>query len=211
MSLYVSVLGTHAWDREHPERQWWHPSSPFSTFMAGHGHYHARPDEPFLWSGDLDGALWANGNDWEAGGVWLSRYLRNLAYADRNVIAHSHGGQVALLAAVDVPIRSLVMIATPVRKEIERDVLPGALPSIGTCVHVSDSRWYGDWIGLAGAVFDGRLNFRRTFEDARIRTVRLPDIGHSTLLCEPTQFRLWQTIGLLDALRGVPDGAVSSL
>lgn len=198
MTRYVAVLGTHAWDRRYPEGQWWHPKSPFSAFLRSHDCRHAKPMDPFVWSGDLDGALLANGNDWEAGGKALKYYLRDLPYDSRNVIAHSHGGQVALYAAMEVPIRSLVMVGTPVRKEIEQSVCPVALERIGTCVHVSDKDW--DWMGMLGAVFDRRWRLRRTFTDPAITTIQLKKIGHSGLLNNPALFPLWVSEGLIAAL-----------
>lgn len=212
MTLFTTVFGTHAWDREHPERQWWHPQSLWSRYMHAQGCAHARPDEPFLWSGDLDGTPGA-GNDWEITAVWLRRYLRTLAYEDRNLIAHSHGGQPALEAAINggdsergVPIRTLIMIGTPVRKHTERVVCPQALPNIARCVQVIDQ--HRDWTATLGGLFDRQFTFRRDFRvpavpgvHGGIQVVKLPQIGHSGLLNDPTQFPLWETAGLLAALK----------
>lgn len=198
MTRYVSVFGTHAWRQDRID--WWHPKSAFSLYMKVHRFDHAKPFRPFIWSGDIDGALWANGNDWEAGAAALVEYLEDLPYDWRNIIAHSHGGQVALIAAREIAMRSLVMIATPIREEIETRVAPIALANIGTCVHVTDPN--RDWMGFLGGLFDGRWSTRRTFDVPGIRTVRIKGIGHSGMLCEQKHFPKWNDEGLLDALSG---------
>lgn len=208
MTPFVAVLGTHGWDQKQPERQWWHPASPWSAFMRAHGFDHATPDEPFIWSGDLDGALFASGNDWEAGGVWLARHLRRLPYEHRNVVAHSHGGQLAALAALSVPMRSLVMIGTPVRKEIERHVWPVAVANVGACLQVIDEQ--RDWIATLGGLFDGNVSFRREFSVPGIRVRKLSKVGHSGLLCEASRFPLWSSAGLHATLRGEHVSALSA-
>jgi hypothetical protein len=194
VSRYISVLGTHAWDPRQPTLQWWHPKSAFSTYLETHGLTHAKPGRPFIWSGDLDGTWLHRGNDWEAGAEWLSYYLSDLPYDWRNVIAHSHGGQ---LAAKTTAMRSLVMVGTPVRKEIEK-IAPVAVANIGTCVQVIDQR--RDWIATAGGVFDGNLSWRREFDVLGIQVTKLPNIGHSGLLCDAKHFPKWKEAGLLSLL-----------
>lgn len=201
---FVAVLGTHSWQPEDDPTRWWHPKSPWSQYMDTQGLRHAKPQRPFVWSGDLDGTWIHRGNDWEVGADWLTDYLGDLPYDWRNVIAHSHGGQVAMLAAREVTMRSLIMIGTPVRDEIE-DIALESVANIGTCLHVSDASW--DWMGTLGAVFDGRWSFRRTFDVSGIGTLQLKGIGHSGLLCEPEHFDKWKEHGLIDVLTSAPETA----
>ncbi len=199
MTKYVGVLGTHGWTKD-PTRSWWPAGSPFNLFLEQQGIVMARPVRPFCWSGDIDGVpMIANGNDWEAGAVALLYYLEHLPYEDRNLIAHSHGGQVALMAAhKGMAIRSLILIGTPVRDEIEA-IAPAALSTIGCCLHLCDARF--DFMGFAGALLDWRFSLRRTFTVPGIDSRRVKGIGHSGLLYDPTKFPLWASEGWLDVLR----------
>ena len=199
MTAWVGVLGTHGWP-DIPEQAWWHRASPFARFLAQQGLQPARPETPFVWSGDLQGVpFFGAGKDWEAGAQALRYYLEDLPYESRNVIAHSHGGQVALLCAVDLPLRSLVMVGTPVRKDIERRIAPVAARQIGRCLHLSDAKW--DWMGLGGALFDRRLSFRRTFRVPGIVCEQVHGIGHSGILRDERLFPLWLEHGWINALR----------
>jgi pimeloyl-ACP methyl ester carboxylesterase len=206
MSRMIPVLGTHAWKTPDDGSQWWHPKSAWSAYMESQGLRHAKPHRPFVWTGDLDGTLVHRGNDWEVGAAWLAAYLEVLPYDWRNVVAHSHGGQVALLAAVEVPMRSLVMIGTPVRDEIEK-IAHLSAANIGTCIHVSDSRWNGDFVALAGALFDRRWSLRRTFNVSGIGTLQIKGIGHSGMVSEPKHFSKWADHGLVDVLTATTGAA----
>lgn len=207
MTHYVGVLGTHGWTKD-PRRAWWMNDSPFNGFLRKQGVEMAFPYRPFVWSGDLEGVpLVGSGNDWEAGAEALCYYLDGLSLADRNVIAHSHGGQVALMAAAQgLKLRSLVMVATPVRESIEARIAPAAAKNIDRCVHLCDARF--DYIGLAGAFFDWRWSLRRTFNVPGIDSRKEPGIGHSNVLYDPTKFAWWLERGWLDVLRGTPAAAV---
>lgn len=195
---WVGVLGTWGWSRA--RRGWWAHDSPFSAYLRTQGLTPAREGHPFVWTGDVDGVPIVAGNDWEVGAIWLGDYLAALPYDDRNVIAHSHGGQLALIAATTVPLRSLILVATPVRKAIEETVAPTAVGNIGECLHLSDARM--DVIGWAGALLDGRWSLRRTFDVDGIRCEQVRGMGHSRLLTDPAAFRLWDEHGWLDVLRG---------
>jgi hypothetical protein len=211
MTRLVTVFGTHGLNLEHPEQEWHHPQSAWWAYMREHGFEEADPDDPFIWSGDIDGTPFA-GNDWEVTTIWLRRYLRSLPYEDRNVIAHSHGGQPAIEAAIEVPIRSLIMFGTPVRKRIEQEVCPKALPNIGACVQVIDER--RDWTATLGGLFDGDLRWRREFKvppvpgvHGGIQVKKLPKIGHSNILRDPAFFPVMESAGLLDVLTSSPEAA----
>lgn len=206
---WIGVLGTHGWPDD-PRREWWWPTSPLAQFLAREFDLvPAHRDEPFVWSGDLQGVPGvADGNDWQAGSHALKYYLELTPYEDRNLIAHSHGGQVALEAARQIPIRSLLMFGTPVRTAIERDVAPAAVQNIGTwpvafgspsCMHVIDASF--DLWGSVGALFGGNPR-RRAFNVPGIAVDRVRGIGHTGALCDPKHFGLWRERGWADVLRG---------
>lgn len=210
MSKCIAVLGTGSWRAD--TRQWWHAGSAFNAFLATQGIEPAKPDDPFIWSGDLQGVpVIGAGKDWEAGAWSLRRYVEPLPYWDRNIVAHSHGGNVALLAAAGgLKLRSLFLIATPVRKHIEEHVAPLAVRNVsaGRLLHITDRHW--DTMGMLGALFDWRLSFRRHFLVPGMTSVRVKGIGHSRLLHDPRVFPKWIENGWLTILRpstaGQPEG-----
>jgi hypothetical protein len=190
---FLPIQGTHGW-RE--RGQWWMPDSPFMANMNRLGHSHVAPEDPFVWSTDLNGAsLWrlfgkrAKHRDWHAGGKALAWYLRDVPYADRNLIAHSHGLQVALFAATvgDIYIRSLVSVASPERADMD-EVAVNALCSIGRWVHVIDAR--ADWLAWLGQMTDGRWFGSRRCCHANVN-IELPGVGHSGLLVDEKHFHYW--------------------
>lgn len=201
VTRYISVLGTWGWPAD-PTDEWWYPDSAFARFLSQRECVPAHPGEPFVWSGDVDGVpMLGGGRDWDAAAHALKYYLQLTPYEDRNVIAHSHGGQVALLCAQQgVQIRSLILVGTPVRRDIEQDVAPLAIPHLGVCRQIIDAK--ADKMGWFGALFDRRVSVRRGFRVPGITVERLPHIGHSGILREPGLFHLWDDQGWLDLLRG---------
>src|SRR5688572_28466454 len=138
---------------------WWR-GGPFVEYLAEHDLTRVIPT--FEWSGDLDGVFWDNSRDWIAGGKSLFYYLRPLHPMDRNLIAHSHGGAVALECAQYLPIRTLITVGTPVRKAVQeagrRALEKGHLGSWHHVYDKSGDRW--QWFGQ---LFDGRWFGDRAF------------------------------------------------
>lgn len=158
------------------------------------------------WSGDVDGLpceFGKNGkhSDWIAGGFALAYFLRGIPYSGRNVIAHSHGGQVIAYCALrtGTPIRNLVTVCTPVRS----DMTPAyhALQEVvGHWRHVSAAGW--DFFQRAGELADGHFGWQRKMPKApNVDNVLIKGIGHSRLLNDPEFFAHWEDDGLLDTLR----------
>lgn len=199
MTKWVGVLGTWGFKPDATGLQWWQHGSTFAESLKVYGLHVARPGHEFVWTGDLDGTWWNRGNDWEAGAVNLEQYLGGLRPEDRNVIAHSHGGAVALLAATQIPIRSLVTIGTPARKEV-RAAAKEALSKgyLGAWRHVYDSRI--DWMGWLGALMDGQFRTARAMQIDGCVDTPLKGIGHSGLL-SGTQGPLLDASGILTTLR----------
>ena len=187
---YTAIPGTWAFDGRTTNGKWWMASSRFAEAMRKRD---LAPvfDDPFVWSTDVNGvgiAAWFGGtssyNDWEAGAQALAYYLRDVPYTSRNIIAHSHGGQIALMAARNgVMIRNLLTIATPVRKDMQ-DTYDKARPNIGRWTHVH-SDW-SDWMQILGGVFDGSLGMRRKMPLADYN-IQLPKVGHSSIIEQPEQ------------------------
>lgn len=198
---YITIPGTWGWGSSD---KWWSPGSPFVQFMEGQGALLLRPDDPFLWSTDIDGTwfdwIFRHGRtfpDWEAGAAALTYYLKDVPYYDRNLIAHSHGGQVALLAACKVDIRRLVTVSTPYRKDLA-DNYAFARKHIGHWEHIHSDT--SDLIQLAGSIFDGHFGFHRRMPDADLN-VMLPKVGHSGILQDPRFIPEWRDAGIIARLR----------
>jgi pimeloyl-ACP methyl ester carboxylesterase len=184
---------------------WVEKESPFRQYLEAHD-FRCLPFRG--WSGDVDGipaglnlAESKKHSDWIAGGWSLMYLLRNLPYEKRNVIAHSHGGQVAIYAAAlaRLQIHRLVTVCTPVRKDMA-EMYAKAKPLIGRWRHVSADGW--DFMQRAGELFDGNLNWTqaRKMPEAH-ENVLIKGIGHSKLLYAPECFPLWEQDGMLDFLR----------
>lgn len=208
-SPVILVAGTHGLhglalleEPSDPEvLPWWHPQSTFGLEAAGHGVTLIDAAEPFLgWSSSLDGLMGDNVT-WYAGG----QALRYFAHAKHppvdgqwrpvSVVAHSHGGQVALYAcAQGLIVDVLITVGTPVRADMEA-VAERARPNITRWVHL-----YSDvdvW-QAAGGVGDGHLGVMRTFPQATANVLE-PRVSHSELLM-PSRWTERDWWGLLGAV-----------
>lgn len=198
---YTLILGTWGFDGDEADkRQWWHPGSAFRAYLeATFGVLPAHP-VPFVWSSDIDGSFrwpWEKKRfrDWQAAGAALGYYLDDVI-EPRLVLAHSHGGQVALMAAAyGTRIDRLVTLGTPVRRDM-RATIAKARPNIGRWTHVAVR---GDRMQRLGMIFDGSFSLRRSFDEAD-RNVLIEDkrVGHSGSLNDPRHFHLWADLGLLE-------------
>lgn len=188
---YVAVPGTHAFGKE---GEWSDPRSAFAKFALARGFVNLSEREtmPFLWSTNLD---FGNGNhsNWVAGGAALYYYLTAPAQPEHripgyrtNVIAHSHGGQVALYAAsYGLKINCLVTVGKPVVKSMA-PVIEKALPNINRwlCLHSERDIWQ-----ILGSLLDGRIGLVRA-EKLATRNDVMPK-GHGDILRDPRVFHEW--------------------
>lgn len=216
----LPIAGTEGWGDT-----WWQDGSEWLEHLANANVRALRRDtlrgpQPFRWSTDLDGLdpfrallnvvrgffnrhkLAAVHRDWQAGGESCAGFLTDVPYERRNLIAHSHGGQVGIYAALDREIRTLVTIGTPVRGDMQ-EVYEQARPHIGYHLHICDDTW--DLWGTLGQLFDGDVTIHRTFPKSWAvgpdLTITLPGIGHAKVLRDPQELRKWTASGWVDLLR----------
>lgn len=215
---YLPLAGTNGW------RDGWctRDDHPFALMMASEGFRAVRRKNgtPWRWSTLLDGVF---GDDQVH--IDASEHLADfldayVPYEDRNLIAHSHGGNVAIRTALDLPIRSLTTVGTPVRPDLDYQA---ACNNIGFWQHLYDRRW--DLMGWLGKIkiFDGQLQLvdaQRSFHvkprepGSRNRgmiNVGLDGVSHSNLLRDDRFHHYWKVNGWLTNIRLVPGPLVASL
>lgn len=216
MSFIIPILGTWGWD-DTDSMRWWKRQSPFVTFLGTHGiELVAGGEDPYIWDGELDGIPTRRGRNllvWKANGLGFRRYCKPgpqgsedgahyIPYENRRVIAHSHGGNVALCAAAaGLRIHTLVTVSMPVRDDMMA-IARAALPNIGVWWHVASDR--SDAVQWLGELFDGAFGIVREHPLAH-KNVRVKAVGHSRLLEDPAVFPEWEkprdTVSLIDVLR----------
>lgn len=210
----IPIAGTHG-DNGEPTGLWWQSGSPLMREFRKHGLEHLHEDRPFTWSTDLNGhRFWRrwfgfrdSHRDWIAGGYALSYYgwpLRADAelYAEldeRNLLAHSHAGQVVFYACAlgGLKVNRLVTVGTPVRRDM-RHIIERARPNIGQWLHI---RGDSDSIAIWGGVGDGEVARNKTFWGLEDWTDIVPGIGHSGILTDPSRFHLWHNRAWLEFLK----------
>lgn len=193
---YVPIAGTWSYaDAWYSDRQ-----SPFAKFLYGERFEPIRDEAglPFRWSTDLDGVqVWARHSQWQAGADALRYFLHGVPYEQRNVISHSHGGQVALIAAAaGCRLRSLTTVGTPVRADVPA---LEASKRIGLWQHIHDETF--DLMGSLGAWFDRHVSTDRFFDVPGVVNISVKDISHSKVLRDPAYVAYWEMKGWLDRIR----------
>ena len=192
---YIPVAGTHGW-----RNGWTNDDSLFGHMMAAEGFTSSRAgDRVYQWSGALDGLL-GQDLDWQAASDSLYYFSRDMDYADRNYIAHSHGGNIVLiLAASKFPIRTLTTVGTPPREGPE---FSHAEDYIGLHQHIYDLR--RDLWGWLGQIGPSQLHLERSYSDKRVINIPIGGIDHAGVLRDPKYIPLWQTQGWLETIRRQP-------
>jgi pimeloyl-ACP methyl ester carboxylesterase len=175
-----TILIDGTWGRRDEGQRWIHKGSSFVTQAQENGVQLIDLDDPFDWSTLVDGTpLDGDGHDiWESWGMALKWYitLKNRGRSV-NLVAHSHGGQVAAYAIqFGAPVNTLVTVATPVRK----DMLPvWNAGEVNTWFHIHTG--YGDWWQIFGEFGDGHLKITREMPDPAINIDQKGE-DHSSLL-----------------------------
>lgn len=224
MSRFLPIQGTWGWGRGSKAR-WWQSGTPFVEFFAASGLALIDPDDPFVWNTNVDGAspTWLpfsdKHRDWICGGINLRQRLKPspygpdaasyIPYEDRNLVAHSHGLQVALYAAAGITasgactkplrIRRLVSVMGPVRDDMT-EIAEIARPQIGEWLHLCSD--HSDLVQVLGGVLDGRFGIVREHPLAD-RNEKIAGVGHTGLLEDPDYFHYWRELGALDWLNGL--------
>ena len=172
--IAVLVGGTWADSDDAP---WWRPSSPFARMLAESGH--KFPPEPFRWTTKLDGILGEN-SEWARWGMALTWFCHKHSGGQRvNLIAHSHGGQVAAYAlSVGLRVNALITVATPVRRDMLQAWETGT-KNLRRWSHIHSDG--ADWWQWLGARLSGWLIAPREMP-APAENIYEPGRGHSELL-----------------------------
>jgi hypothetical protein len=216
---YLPIQGTEGWQVDDPDprhpRNWWRQGSLLVDELASHGLALLCPEDPFVWSTDLDGEqFWErwpwfrsrkDKRDWLAGGKalrWylLSRFPLASPRPPLVLLTHSHGVQIAHYAAAEgLRIDYLLDIAGPVRADVLQETAAG-LKNIGHWMHVTDGD--GDLIQTLGRIGDGHVGGAVQLPQS-VQIVRHDGIDHSELLSN-TKFvpSTWRALGLVDFLLG---------
>lgn len=187
------IAGTHGYagTADHDTRQWWWPgdeTTPSSAWVTRARTLGftiiARPGAPFVWATDAGGWMprrkWSA---WKAAAEAARDYCLALGLTRVQVVAHSHGGQVAAYLAamasrrLGLEVTELVTLATPVRGDMET-IYRRARAGLPCWDHVHGD--HQDWWQLAGELFDGRWGWRRAQPWATFNTA-LP-VGHRDLV-----------------------------
>lgn len=159
----------------------------------------------YTWSSDL-GGHWFGDKDlrvWHAAGINLLHYLvpplceRSKAPVETNLIAHSHGLQVALYACAEgLLVNTLISVGSPIRHDMLR-VAEQARKNIAYWLHIhSDESDRMQWLG---ELFDGHLGVVRRHPLADWNE-SVSGMGHSQVLRDPSRYGLWSSRGWLEAL-----------
>ena len=197
MTRILPIHGTWARREDATGDQWWQCGSPFHTALTAHCYDYLQPDDPFVWSGDVNGMAGIlhrfvgkppnDKGDWTSAARALRWYLRLYApTGPRIVIAHSHGVNPAIYAAAaGARLDVLVTIASPVRDDM-RETYRIARPNIGYWLHVYDAKF--DRTGSAGAFGDGSFDWwwnpKSRHQPVAHQNLALLGISHSRLLNE---------------------------
>ncbi len=224
MKTAMLIGGTWSWsDFLRPAPVEWYRAGAFVDFLGGELVRIIGERDPFVWASDVNFGK-GKRRDWSAAGRNLHQYLRPPVLTDdrdryvpigqRNLIAHSHGGQVVFYALADgLIINNLITVATPVLKPIIEDVLPFAAPRIrGRWLHLSTD--WRDRMQWFGELFDGAFGIQRAFPAVcgtkgaligipNLTNEPVPGWGHSSFLKDPRAFPLWRSRGWLDYLDAV--------
>lgn len=175
---YIPIAGTGA--REH-SRSWHQADSDTAVFLDQRGFDRLGDDLPF-WSSALSGTRFCGNNHsvWQYGGAVLRRWLLGVPLDDRNLIAHSHGGQIVAYAlAGGVQVRSVVTVASPIRRDMD-EVWESCGLTGESHLHLYGVGWGDRW-----RWFGQRGRFKRAMAGATNFKI---EGGHSGMLTRPDDY-----------------------
>lgn len=199
-----TVGGTWAW-----RGGWWRKGSALWNYLQQFGFEPLEVGgDQYEWETDLGGSfkVWKWGDtetrlrQWKSNGLSMRWHLMNVPYEDRNLILHSHAGNVGAFCCglgTGFPVRRVLTIATPNRYDMKM-YYQEAARHIGRWHHVCDKD--RDEIGFWGSVGDGHVGDSRQIVESH-ENILLKGVGHSGLLNDEKLFPLWESEGLIDFFR----------
>lgn len=213
---YIAIPGTGAWNSN------WYKDGPWTKNMlkGGFVQFKRRTGNGklriFEWDTDLAGAGWRSlffmkpsYRDWIASGGSLCDHVEGfLPPLETNIVAHSHGLEVALVAAaLGLKINCLVSVMSPPRLDVtmlldgvDINVLQAARPNINWWMHLySDptDKW-----ARRGMFGNGKIEIRPNFShpwadlngNGRGTNRFIPGVGHSGVLNDEKLFEIWDEV-----------------
>ena len=186
---YTPVAGTEDWsDPDGGLSRWWQSGSAFTALMLTHG-WHRRGwswhgIELPAWSTQLAGTFFSGRDDrtWKRGAYGLAEEMEQVPVSERNLIAHSHGGNLAVktanLLAPYGGLHRLVTVCTPRRRSMADEYTSVHCPWL----HLYSSNVWTNRMQWMGA------RWGKWTMPSPARNVRVKGIGHSKLLRQPTRF-----------------------
>ncbi len=190
----IIIDGT--WGRK-DESRWIGPESPFVISALDNGVKLVDLSNPFDWSTLTDGTPMSGKkhNIWSSWGMALTWYAHMVAPNEPvNLLAHSHGGQVAAYALeYGLKVNSLVTVATPVRQDMLRHWDKGR-ENVNKWTHIHTG--YGDWWQIFGEIGDGHFGIQRKMP-APAENIKVDGEDHTSLL----RTTLWHKRGWWNLLK----------
>lgn len=178
---WIPVPGTWAWDENPNKLEWYEVGSNIDRKLSSLNlKMHAVG--ALMWPTNLDGTpMERNHTIWKGAGKHLVCHCQRVPLEQRNIIAHSHGGNVVFYGcSYGLKINNLITVGTPVRRDMEKVVL-AARPNIGFWLHISDASF--DLMAYLGTMFDRRFRIKQLHNfDLADKNDDVSDIGHSKVL-----------------------------
>jgi|TARA_R110002110_G_scaffold411_2_gene1693 hypothetical protein len=178
----VFIGGTWSGELQEGETQWWEYWKP--TFAREFCDHSKLTGFSFQWTGDLKVTRWSWKKPWEKAADRLKWTLMEAHISRPVIVAHSHGGNVALHAlARGVECSHLITLGTPPRV--------GVPTYKGRWTHVVGTR---DWTTRFGMLLDGRVSTATTHKDAHNIVVKKE--SHSSIRQANTwhKHKLWERV-----------------
>lgn len=204
-TFIVPIHGTWSLNQVHP---WWRVNSDFERYCKSNNiFFKSVNDEPFIWSGRIDGVNWKNiltlglskdvHDDWKTAGFALRYYLQRIKLEDRNLVLHSHAWPVYLYSGM--PVKNIITVGSPMRADLKSLATIAKQQKLyNQHMHIYDQTF--DSIGFLGQIGDGKWFGSRNCETADINH-KLEHISHTKILTDLEFIQYWLKCGWFDFLR----------
>ena len=192
----ILIAGTNSLDAP-----WWRSNSPFGRAVRNWCRL-INGKDPYYWTTRLNWVPYGRHIDWTNAARMLMWYVQaKLASPDGssppvNIIAHSHGGQVALIAAaLGLKINCLITVCTPVRGDLN-ETYNVAKDNIARWIHIYSCNDKWQWLGAFGVRIAGYWK-KMPYSDEN----HFQPGGHTRLVLDPA---VWEERQWFHFLRRVP-------